>query len=332
MTKTKEIVATTLICLLGFTAPVFAQEDMQGSQDHPDIPRIEGTYIVGYSQSPYDEGEFVTAMKDRKLPTVLVEGKRTRLAYLGPKSISPLFAMRNYQSALADLGEVTEVFSCNKNECYSNFPNIFIWAGQRRVENVLPGSQWAFGNQGYYRDQRYWYGTVTAASSRYHVSVYSTVFSDTNQVKGVRGYPFIFLEVLEEADFEPALEVVAPEEIAKSISEKGHIALYGIHFDLDSAELKPASGAALESVATAMRNDASLSMYVVGHTDNQGTYDYNLDLSKRRAVSVVAALAGDHEIAPERLKALGVGPAAPVASNKSEEGKALNRRVELVEF
>jgi len=76
--------------------------------------------------------------------------------------------------------------------------------------------------------------------------------------------------------------------------------------------------------------DQSLTIYVVGDTDNQGEYDYNLNLSNRRAAAVVKALIDDHGIAQTRLIPVGVGPVSPVASNRTEEGQALNRRVELV--
>lgn len=322
-----------LICtvpVLLLSTAVCAQEDMPGSQDHPDVPRIEGTYIVGYGYSAYDEGEFITGMEDRKLQTVFAEGKRTRIAYLGPKTISPLLALRNYQSALAELGEVVEIFSCRKNDCYSNLPDTFTWSSQRRVNNVMPTSNYVFANDGYYRDQLYWYGTVTSATTRYHVSIYSSVFSENNQVREVRGFPSVHLEVLEEADFEPTLEVVTPETIAESISETGHIALYGIQFDFDSDTLKSNSAPTLEQIAKALTATHGLMLYVVGHSDNEGTLQYNQDLSTRRAESVVTKLTSHHGIESSRLVALGVGPAAPLASNDSEDGRALNRRVELV--
>ncbi len=70
---------------------------------------------------------------------------------------------------------------------------------------------------------------------------------------------------------------------------------------------------------------------MAGHTDNVGTIDYNLKLSKARADAVVRELTTKYKISPDRLKAFGVGQLAPVASNKTEEGRARNRRVELVE-
>lgn len=88
---------------------------------------------------------------------------------------------------------------------------------------------------------------------------------------------------------------------------------------------------ALAEIAAALRADPTLTLSVVGHTDNQGDYGYNRALSERRALAVVAALGADATIAADRLLPVGVGPVSPVASNESDEGRALNRRVELVE-
>ena len=73
-----------------------------------------------------------------------------------------------------------------------------------------------------------------------------------------------------------------------------------------------------------------MKLWVVGHTDSTGEYEMNMDLSRRRAAAVIAALTGGHGIAADRLQPAGVGPLAPVASNDTEEGRAKNRRVELV--
>lgn len=72
-------------------------------------------------------------------------------------------------------------------------------------------------------------------------------------------------------------------------------------------------------------------MYVVGHTDNVGGFDYNMKLSQARADAVVKVLTTQYKVNPSRLKSQGAGPLVPVNSNKAEEGRAKNRRVELVE-
>jgi outer membrane protein OmpA-like peptidoglycan-associated protein len=116
----------------------------------------------------------------------------------------------------------------------------------------------------------------------------------------------------------------------KSIKESGKAALYGIYFDTGKADVKPESEPALKEIVKLLKDDANLKLYVVGHTDNSGTLEINMKLSQDRAVAVVNALVSKYSIDVSRLKACGDGPTAPIASNDSEEGRALNRRVELV--
>ncbi|MBI5552015.1 MAG: OmpA family protein [Desulfobacterales bacterium] len=120
------------------------------------------------------------------------------------------------------------------------------------------------------------------------------------------------------------------ENLARSIRATGKAAVYGIYFDTGKSEIKPASEQAIGEIAKLLKADANLKLYVVGHTDNVGAFDYNVKLSQARAVSVVGALSGKHGIAAVRLTPFGAGPTAPVAANTSEEGRAKNRRVELV--
>jgi OmpA-OmpF porin, OOP family len=118
--------------------------------------------------------------------------------------------------------------------------------------------------------------------------------------------------------------------MANSIRETGKVALYGIYFDTGKSVLKPESQPALQEISKLLNADASLKLYVVGHTDNTGIFDANIKLSMDRAMAVVNALVTQFSVSAARLKPYGDGPTAPVASNEKEEGKALNRRVELV--
>ncbi len=126
-------------------------------------------------------------------------------------------------------------------------------------------------------------------------------------------------------------EVVAdPKAMSSEIMTKGHIAVYGIYFDTDSAAIKPESEPTLKAIGDLLKTESTLKLYVVGHTDMVGKLDYNMDLSAKRAQSVVDALVSKYGIAPNRLTAKGVGPLCPVSTNASEDGRKLNRRVELV--
>ena len=100
---------------------------------------------------------------------------------------------------------------------------------------------------------------------------------------------------------------------------------------MDKATIKPESKPTLVQISTLLNDNADMKLIIVGHTDNQGKLDYNMDLSTRRAKSVEAALVSDYGIGKERLSAWGVGYLSPVASNRNEAGRTKNRRVELVE-
>jgi outer membrane protein OmpA-like peptidoglycan-associated protein len=117
---------------------------------------------------------------------------------------------------------------------------------------------------------------------------------------------------------------------SKDLTATGHVAVYGIYFDTAKSEIKPESTPALEEVAKLLASDPGLKLWVVGHTDGVGAIDANMRLSQARADAVVAALTTNHKVGPARLKGYGVGPLAPVASNAAEDGRARNRRVELV--
>jgi OmpA-OmpF porin, OOP family len=125
-------------------------------------------------------------------------------------------------------------------------------------------------------------------------------------------------------------DVVSAEVWSNEMRETGHTAIYGIYFDSDKSDLKPESDAALQEMAKLLKQDASLSLLVVGHTDSTGDVEHNMRLSEARAKAVVTALTTTYGIQATRLAAYGVGPLSPVAPNDKEEGRARNRRVELV--
>ncbi len=126
--------------------------------------------------------------------------------------------------------------------------------------------------------------------------------------------------------------VVNPEALLGDLATTGHAAVYGIYFDHDSADIKQESKPSLQAIADMLTNNSSLKLYVVGHTDMTGKFEYNVGLSLRRADAVVQALVNKYGIAAERLAGKGAGPLCPIGSNKDENGRKLNRRVELVEM
>ena len=137
------------------------------------------------------------------------------------------------------------------------------------------------------------------------------------------------LTIVERQEMAQTIEASA-EVFSNDLKNTGRAAVYGIYFDTGKSDIKPESARAIEEIARMLNSDATLKIYVVGHTDNVGALDSNVRLSQARADAVVQALERTHAIAPARLKAFGSGPYSPVASNDAEAGRAKNRRVELV--
>jgi outer membrane protein OmpA-like peptidoglycan-associated protein len=120
------------------------------------------------------------------------------------------------------------------------------------------------------------------------------------------------------------------QDIEKSLKEKGRVDVYGIYFDFDRDVLRPESEPVLRQIADAMNANPTWRLFVNGHTDNVGGDAHNLDLSNRRAAAVKQALVAQYRIDPSRLTPQGYGAKQPKESNDTMEGRARNRRVELV--
>jgi len=141
---------------------------------------------------------------------------------------------------------------------------------------------------------------------------------------------YYYLTIIERSSVEQ--EIVAdPKAMADDITTTGHVVVYGIYFDVNSFTIKPESAPTLKAISEMLKANSKLNVYVIGHTDMTGDLKPNMELSENRANAVVDALVKDYGISAKRLTGKGVGPLCPVSTNKTEEGKKLNRRVELIE-
>jgi outer membrane protein OmpA-like peptidoglycan-associated protein len=173
-------------------------------------------------------------------------------------------------------------------------------------------------------------GGTVVYEGKYSASM--KVFVDDREVwievspYGKRSYRLDFVEK------QPMTQQVVADAAAllADLSRAGHVVVHGIYFDTDKAVLRPESEAALSEIARLLQDNVDLKVFIVGHTDMTGDLAHNLDLSERRAAAVVTALVAGHGVSADRLAPRGVGPLAPVASNDTEAGRALNRRVEIV--
>lgn len=137
------------------------------------------------------------------------------------------------------------------------------------------------------------------------------------------------VEELSSAELETGTVTLSVDALRAAIESAGKVAVYDIHFATGSAAIEASSAEALGVIAEYLRENDDR-YYVVGHTDDTGGLAQNLELSDARAAAVKAALVSDHGIDGARLETRGVGPLAPVSTNGQEEGRSLNRRVEIV--
>lgn len=300
-----------LLCAFAILAAPTAQaqtRDVPGSRDFPGIGRFGGSVITGYQVKDFDATRLQTAVfKDGKATGERrLEGRVTRIAYRTEPGPSILEVARNFETQLAKAGFET-LLSCDVDQC-----------GGIPFSEALDGlpipAMWVDGF-----NYRYFSGRKAEGAAETYAAV--LVSTNNNQI-----YAMLVVTQIGEI----ANKMVDAAAMAKGLGETGHIALYGIYFDTDKAVVKPESKPTLDEIAKLLGGQPKLNVVIVGHTDSQGTYDYNMSLSKRRAEAVAAALVQTYRIPAARLRTAGVGFLAPVGSNANDDGRALNRRVELV--
>jgi outer membrane protein OmpA-like peptidoglycan-associated protein len=295
--------------------------DKKGSKDHPMISRYQGAEIHHYSEKIFDEYAVFTSQvknyggKEKNAEfTQTLEGKITEISYQAPPERSTLEVYRNYSDSLSKNG-FQDIFQCKNTTC-----------GGRNFNHAVASYSF-FGED--YEDQRFLAAKLIREQGDVYVSLYVAMHNDGSQQNNNRVR--VQLDIIELKPMETNMVVVDAEAMAKGLNAEGHIAIYAVYFDTNSAELKPASKPALAQVEKLMEQQPQLKLLIVGHTDNVGGLEHNKDLSRRRAASVTEALSTQHGINPSRLSSDGVAYLAPVASNRNEAGRTKNRRVELVE-
>ncbi len=317
-----------LITVTLFTG-VLGAKDIPGSKDHPLVKRYKDSEIRGYDMQKYGEltlplgkavlnGSVEYAKKER------VEGRLTRLLYLVPDDRATLEVYKNYEEELRK-GGFEPLFECRGDDECGRLFHQAIWSQERALHNVKY-LEMVFNTP---EDQR----LMVAKRSGEAGDVYTVLYVAKNASSvpdWAKKRVTVLFEVLETAKMEQNMVTVSAEKMSREISTSGHIALYGIYFDTDKADIKPESHPLLSEIAKLLGSDPALSLYIVGHTDNTGSFAHNEQLSRKRAESVVKYLVSKEKIDAKRLKGYGVGPLAPVASNDTEEGRAKNRRVELI--
>jgi outer membrane protein OmpA-like peptidoglycan-associated protein len=278
-------------------------QDARGSSDHPVLSRYPDSRIQSYTQVDFDQYPLALGVADfapSKVQTL--EGRITKITYVNPKGRSAFEIYANYEGALKKSG-FQVLWTCAGDACgramnWQRFNGLWASGTIRDIRQLVA--------RGKVEEQ-----TVTVAMA---VNTTGTT-----------------VHVIESKAMDTGLVTASAAVLAEGLDRDGHISVYDILFDTGSAVVKPESKAALDEVARLLKERPSLRLRVVGHTDSTGGFDLNMKLSAERAAAVVNALTGTYGVAAARLTSHGAGPLAPVASNRTDEGRAKNRRVDLVE-
>jgi len=308
--------------LLSISTFACAAGDVPGSKDHPLLTRFSGATITAYSQTAFDEAFLPNQPVDdeRTAKGLNLEGKVTRISYMVGSDKSTLEVERNYVDALQK-GGFQILFRCSAEQCGRNggneFQSLVINSGRMRKA----GGDANFGGK-----HRTLLAKLPRASGDAYVFLH--VMDESPSTKRT----LVYEEVVEVKAMQTGqVKVLDSGALQKGLAATGKVALYGIYFDTDNAQVKPESKPQLDEMAKLLAANPALKVYIVGHTDNQGQFAHNADLSQKRAEAVAQALATTYRIAPARLAAKGVASLSPVASNGDDAGRAQNRRVELVQ-
>ena len=285
------------LCLLA-AAPALAQ-DAEGCKDNPLFTRFPNMHIIDCHSRQFDLRAFPVgpADKDGQTKPIEVEGSVQWINYELNEGATPpsgLQIMRNFENAAKKAGGTIE----------GQYPG---WCKANYDQERMPD----MGN-----------GCLSFALTMKFVRGGKEVWALLQADQDGANYR------LTVSEREAMKQEISVTELVDKLSKDGFVTLY-VNFDTGKSTIKPDSAETLNAAAAALKAAGELRVEVAGHTDNVGTPEANLKLSQDRAQAVMAALT-ERGIKPERLTAKGYGQTAPVADNRTEDGRAKNRRVELV--
>jgi OmpA-OmpF porin, OOP family len=294
---------------------LFAQDDIEM------IKLYEG------SQLRYDDNfgfeEFPVIMNESTVR--FVEGNLRRLWCQAPAERSPLEVIKNYESAIEQKGGIILFSSRNPKSVEFDGKKLSDLFKTNRKERGLATNVFSFTS--FPEEMSEFFVAKLISEGK---DIFVTIASGYGHWAASQSNTTFFEIVLLEA--EPMeMDKVTMDAMKEGLAVFGRIAVYNIYFDKGESTVRPESDEALNVIADYLKENSTRKFLVVGHTDNTGGYEMNISLSEQRAKSVTEKLVNEYNIHADQLLPVGVGPACPVLSNSAEEGRARNRRVEIVE-
>lgn len=312
--------ATVILAMVALmiSTNLFAQRttDIEGGKDYPLISRFKGSVIEWYQVKNFDR-YYMPSVKDNKLDKYEIDGKITRIQYSSQPEHSVFEIYKSFEIALKNAG-FDMLLILDKTNCGVNLSE-YLYIGEFNGLNALPAGPSLKPD---FKEGEFAY--LSAKKKIDNKEVYIVVYI-TNW-----DYPIITFDAIEVQSIDEGL--VNVKDLETNISSNGHIAIYDIHFDTGKSKIKSESEEAIKNIAEYINANKDTKYIIVGHTDNVGNFEANIKLSKERAEAVKNELVNKYGVSAEQLKSYGVGSTAPVSTNSTEDGRAKNRRVEIVEL
>jgi len=283
-------------------------------QPFADSEPVSGEYVTDF-----DVLHYITSLEKDAIEVAEIEGQLRSQLFRWPEDKNRIEVQRSFERALEEAG--FEVLVSSDMPRATGHPPEYL--ALRDVQSANRLGERGFGLT---VQQINVFPPVYYLSARRTRDGQLTVFTLTVG----RNQPIYMMEEATTAAMEEGTVEISAEALTAEIEEAGKAILYGVQFDTGSAVIRPASAGALQTIAEVLSAQEG-QFYIVGHTDDVGAFEPNMRLSEERAAAIVEALVTEYAIDAGRLRAGGVGPLAPMASNDNEAGRQMNRRVELVE-
>lgn len=294
-----------LILLSGYVSIAQEQDDI--------ITLFQGSKALYDDDMGFETHYYLTGPASHKA----VDGKIRRQFCEVPEGVSAYEVIKNYEKAIQSKGgtiiylsDDVKRYKLDNGEWYYYMRDGFARA-RREHPKVVHGH------------------FVSHLANKYVAGKLKTPRHDIFiSVAAADGYYELVTVIAEPMD----MSNVSLKMMNEGISENGKIAIYDIYFDTAQSEVKSESANALAIIANYLKENPDKKFVVVGHTDNTGDFNANMILSKARANAVIDKLITEYGVEQTQLIPYGVGSVSPQMSNATDEGKARNRRVELVEL
>jgi len=323
----KKLTLIFAVIALMISTNLFAQDfkdfkEIKNVKDYSLVSRFKGAKLIYFKETKWDTYKLPVYNDNTKEPNysnpLILEGKVKRYQYITTPDNNLAYVLKNFETAFKT-NAYKILLEGKPGEDFDEGPASFYgdYYGSQKNLNL---EKFGFGFDAIGNHK----AIIIAVTKKDGKNIYVVeVISDFSNVT------VITQDIIEVEAAETGMVTV--KNMEEGISKNGHIAVYDIHFDTGKSSIKPESADALKNIADYLNAHKDKKFIIVGHTDNTGDFEANLKLSLERAQSVVNELISKYTVKSEQLKVYGDGQTAPVTSNSTEEGKAKNRRVEIVE-